>query len=459
MAMAWISFPNLLPTFFVKECLFSIAAVVGKPIQLDQATINKTRPSCARVKVLVNLKGTFPKVVKMNIEDEKTGEVRTTMVEIKYDYVPKYCGECKMQGHDREDCRVLKQSKGKEEHKFQHVNHNIQNTQIMQDTQPKQIPRLQTGKSKVLSSGRVVGNPGNWNVVKDKRIFVNSNKQSPLVVANKFQALVSGETMQADCSTQGNNTNIMSSHQQTNKEDNEKGCNKSTKGWVAKVFCPSLQKEKSPVVSSPGKGKNSSTVNNVPDQQQINKVEQLKGETNVKMTSTEENEKIQITEEVKGEHVIDSCSNNCNNQALPGNPDHGKEVSNSTNICLVDGGEIKQIEYENDRLALVEIPEAMQIDKSQMIRMKSPNRVLHDIVSHNIGETPIAEAAYLNQIAQGITEAEMSDDLLENVSTEADLSPRILKAARKGKKQGNGEHIQSIRVQPKRTRETPKKYQ
>lgn len=76
------------------------------------------------------------------------------MVEIKYDYVPKYCGECKMQGHDREDCRVLKQSKGKEEHKFQHVNHNIQNTQIMQDTQPKQIPRLQTGKSKVLSSGR-----------------------------------------------------------------------------------------------------------------------------------------------------------------------------------------------------------------------------------------------------------------------------------------------------------------
>ncbi|KAH0661240.1 hypothetical protein KY284_026171 [Solanum tuberosum] len=258
--------------------------------------------------------------------------------------------------------------------------------------------------------------------------------------------------MQADCNIKGNNTNIMSSHQQTNKEDNEKGCNKSTKGWVTKVFGPSLQKEKSPVVSSPGKAKNSATENNVPDQQQINKVEQLKGEANVNMTSTEENEKIQVTEEVKGEHVIDSCNNNCNNQALLGNSDHEEEVSNSTNICLVDGGEIKQIEYENDGVALVEIPEAMQIDESRMIRMESPNRVLHDIVSHNVGETPIAEA-------QGITEAEMSDDLLENVSTEADLSPRILKAAIKGKKQGNGEHIQSIRVQPKRTRETPKKYQ
>ncbi|XP_049391656.1 uncharacterized protein LOC125856140 [Solanum stenotomum] len=48
MAMAWFSFPNLLSTFIVKECLFSIVAAVGKPIHFDQAT----RHSCARVKVL-----------------------------------------------------------------------------------------------------------------------------------------------------------------------------------------------------------------------------------------------------------------------------------------------------------------------------------------------------------------------------------------------------------------------
>lgn len=28
-AIAWISFPNLLPTFFVKESLFALASVVG----------------------------------------------------------------------------------------------------------------------------------------------------------------------------------------------------------------------------------------------------------------------------------------------------------------------------------------------------------------------------------------------------------------------------------------------
>lgn len=72
--LAWISFPNLLPTYFVKECLFSLASAVGKPMQLDLATINKIRPSCARVKVLVDLKGDFPKSVTMDIENEVTGK-------------------------------------------------------------------------------------------------------------------------------------------------------------------------------------------------------------------------------------------------------------------------------------------------------------------------------------------------------------------------------------------------
>ncbi|KAG5586896.1 hypothetical protein H5410_047330 [Solanum commersonii] len=73
MAMAWISFPNLLPTFFVKESLFSLASAVGKPVQLDLATINKTRPSCARVKVSVDLKGNFSKSIMMDTINEKTG--------------------------------------------------------------------------------------------------------------------------------------------------------------------------------------------------------------------------------------------------------------------------------------------------------------------------------------------------------------------------------------------------
>ncbi|KAH0754526.1 hypothetical protein KY290_024796 [Solanum tuberosum] len=106
-AMAWISFPDLKPTYFVKEALFSLAPVVGKPLQLDMATINKTRPSCARVKVQVDLLSEFPKHVEMEIINKKTNESRMEKVKIQYDMLPKYCKQCKVQGHEDETCRSL----------------------------------------------------------------------------------------------------------------------------------------------------------------------------------------------------------------------------------------------------------------------------------------------------------------------------------------------------------------
>ncbi|PHU03166.1 hypothetical protein BC332_28417 [Capsicum chinense] len=63
-AMSWISFPDLLPTFFVKESLFSLAYAMGKPIQLYQATINKTKPSYATVKVQEDLAPKLPDYVE-----------------------------------------------------------------------------------------------------------------------------------------------------------------------------------------------------------------------------------------------------------------------------------------------------------------------------------------------------------------------------------------------------------
>lgn len=66
-AMAWISSPDLLPTFFGKETLFSLASAVGKPLYLDMATINKTCPSCARVKILSKL----PEHVEIEVVNKK----------------------------------------------------------------------------------------------------------------------------------------------------------------------------------------------------------------------------------------------------------------------------------------------------------------------------------------------------------------------------------------------------
>ncbi|MCD7456052.1 hypothetical protein HAX54_030526 [Datura stramonium] len=75
-AMTWILFPKLLPTFFVKESLFTLAFVVGKPLHLDIATINKTRPSCAMVKMITN-NADFPQKVKVV---EKEGDRISTNI-------------------------------------------------------------------------------------------------------------------------------------------------------------------------------------------------------------------------------------------------------------------------------------------------------------------------------------------------------------------------------------------
>ncbi|KAH0717073.1 hypothetical protein KY285_013104 [Solanum tuberosum] len=98
-AIASISFPALPPIFFGKEAVFSLASAVGKPLQVDLATQNKTRLSCARVKVEVNLLGEFPKRINLGMR-MKTGEVKERWIHINYDYVPKYCKSCKLQGHN-----------------------------------------------------------------------------------------------------------------------------------------------------------------------------------------------------------------------------------------------------------------------------------------------------------------------------------------------------------------------
>ncbi|KAG5586058.1 hypothetical protein H5410_046492 [Solanum commersonii] len=91
-AMTWSSFPDLKPTFFVKEFI-----LVRKPLHLDLVTINKTRPSCATVKELVDLE----------VVNEASNTTRVEKVQVQYDMLPKYCNECKLQGYGEQECKVL----------------------------------------------------------------------------------------------------------------------------------------------------------------------------------------------------------------------------------------------------------------------------------------------------------------------------------------------------------------
>ncbi|KAG5632480.1 hypothetical protein H5410_004197 [Solanum commersonii] len=105
--VAWISFPDLPPNFFVKEVIFSIASVVGKPLTVDMATKNQTRPSCARVKIEVDLTAKLPERVKINEEDDITGHIEYKWIKVQYDYIPKYSEECCLQGNDDYGCWTI----------------------------------------------------------------------------------------------------------------------------------------------------------------------------------------------------------------------------------------------------------------------------------------------------------------------------------------------------------------
>ncbi|KAH0713391.1 hypothetical protein KY290_008987 [Solanum tuberosum] len=82
-AVAWISFPDLPPNFFAREAVFSLASAIGKPLTVDMATQNKTRPSCAKVKVEVDLLAQHPQRIKIAEEDEVTGKVNSKWITIK----------------------------------------------------------------------------------------------------------------------------------------------------------------------------------------------------------------------------------------------------------------------------------------------------------------------------------------------------------------------------------------
>lgn len=88
-----------LSEYFGEKTIFSLIAVVSKPLQVDLAIKNQTRLSCSRVKVKVDLLSDFPKCIKIEIK-KGNGKVLEQWIQIKYDHFLKYCKTCMIQGHD-----------------------------------------------------------------------------------------------------------------------------------------------------------------------------------------------------------------------------------------------------------------------------------------------------------------------------------------------------------------------
>ncbi|KAG5614532.1 hypothetical protein H5410_014356 [Solanum commersonii] len=107
LVVLWISLPNLSLDLLAKKSLLSIASTIGKPIAIDKATQIKSRPSMARVKVILDLMEKLPNRIRLQFVDGKSGKLIEVTQEIVYDDLPLYCNYYKHQGHDEDSCRLI----------------------------------------------------------------------------------------------------------------------------------------------------------------------------------------------------------------------------------------------------------------------------------------------------------------------------------------------------------------
>ncbi|PKU74074.1 hypothetical protein MA16_Dca019793 [Dendrobium catenatum] len=97
----WVSFPNLRLHFFNSQILFWLASILGRPLQMDQATASISHPSVARVLVEINISKKFSN------ESWLGSEVNGYFQKVEFENFPIFGSRCKMHGHSLIECFKL----------------------------------------------------------------------------------------------------------------------------------------------------------------------------------------------------------------------------------------------------------------------------------------------------------------------------------------------------------------
>lgn len=100
LVLVWFSLPSLPIHLFDKYSLFSIVNPLGKPIFIDAATANLSRPSVARICVEVDLLRPLPSWVWIGTENSNEGFWQQLQIE----NLPQYCSNCCHLGHSSIAC-------------------------------------------------------------------------------------------------------------------------------------------------------------------------------------------------------------------------------------------------------------------------------------------------------------------------------------------------------------------
>ncbi|KAH0776676.1 hypothetical protein KY290_008087 [Solanum tuberosum] len=106
LAPVWINLPNLPWHYYEWAALCRIVSPIGNPIIMDKATLTKTRPTMAKLKVKIDLLKPLVHEVVVVIKNTK-GEIENFYQKIEYETIPAFCAHYKIQGHIALNCRIL----------------------------------------------------------------------------------------------------------------------------------------------------------------------------------------------------------------------------------------------------------------------------------------------------------------------------------------------------------------
>ncbi|KAH0706081.1 hypothetical protein KY285_010613 [Solanum tuberosum] len=312
--VAWISMLDLPPNCFAKEAIFSIASAVGKPLTVDMATRNQTRPSCAKVKVEVDLVAKLPQRVKINEEDDIIGEIKSKWIKIQYDHMPMYCSECCLQGHDENNCWNI--------HPELHEG-------------DKQEQRTESGEGanatqrKILASGKVEGISQNYQWLTRKRKFKKDRYGHVIGEINDKEL---------DARKSNNSFEVLREVERENYKEAEQEENQAkemnTKEWVQRAFSTTPAKVTQREEEKHEKTCMSTSSSNEVNQEKGNNEQQfIQQEEEAELKKREKSENIH--EEYKGSLIVVE-------EANPLQVDNQKIVSNGEKDNM-DTEDLKEI--------------------------------------------------------------------------------------------------------------------
>ncbi|KAG5602026.1 hypothetical protein H5410_033396 [Solanum commersonii] len=450
-AMAWISFPEIRPTFFVKESIFSLSSAVGKPLRLDVATINKTRPSCARVKVQVDLLADLPKVIELEVRNEDTKTSRVEKVKIQYDLLPKYCQTCKLQGHPEMKCRVLHPE--------------LKVTVDEEEERQDNADSLEATGTLVIRVGKQLKK---WHPTS---IFISRQKQSEhqkddtsMRIGNSFAALndedANSEQQSDNLSTNGRAKGIdKNNHMHIDENFHQ---HVSTKEWVTEVFA---QQEKQT------NNNNNNSMDMKVKEYSGQMVEEdggavvvydaaVKAVTTVGTACDDAPASDQNSEQLREEQTEDTSSMLEGEMKAIVSVQDMEITTYQEPLQMVAEGEV-QIQFQQNQ----EVQECTNASVTKFNTSKSaPMEALHALVSHKVEQLQTKDQNKENQEhevgesenLEEIEEEENNSNLVQ-VCKGAGLSPKLCTKGRKCKVKRDSNCILPTRVQARRVAKTVSK--